>query len=182
MSNKLSNSVKISALMLLVSTSWIAVSEKPAQAGPFDFLNQINSTINDVNNTVNGIKGTGANTNNALGNLTDLLGVGKSSSPAAAAADSTAQVLSVYADWYKAVSPVEKEIINSLTSEYAEQGSVNFAAFKASDLYKGKTSQEKQKASALFFKYSEVIKAVGPQKDKFLAFAFCVNGGATNCK
>jgi hypothetical protein len=182
MSRKLSSYVKMSAFMLLAATSGIAISQKSAQAGPFDFLNQINNTVNEANHTINTVKGTGANTNSAIGNLTDLLGVGKSTTPAAANADSATQVLSVYADWYKAMSPAEKEIVNALTSDYAEQGTVNFATFKASDLYKGKTSQEKQKASALFFKYSEVVKAVGPQKDKFLAFAFCVNGGATNCK
>jgi hypothetical protein len=182
MSNKLYHPVKISALLFSASIGFVALSPRPAQAGPFDFLNQINGSVNEVNNTVNGIKGTGANTNSAVGNLSDLLGVGKSSTPATAAADTGTQVLGVYADWYKAMSPADKEIINTLTSEYAEQGSVSFTTFKATDLYKSKTSADKQKASALFFKYSEVIKAVGPQKDKFLAFAFCVNGGGTNCK
>ena len=81
------------------------------------------------------------------------------------------------------MSPAEKEIANALTSEYAEKGALDFGAFKASQLYKAvKTSQEKQAASALFFKYAEVVKVVGPQKEKFLAFAFCVNGGSTTCR
>jgi hypothetical protein len=183
MSNKLSNYVKISAFTLFVATGCVALSERPAQAGPFDFLDQINKTVNDVNGTVNGIKGTGANTNNAIGNLTDLLGVGKSAAPAAsAAADAGTQVIGAYGEWYKTMSPADKEIVAALTSEYAEQGAVSFNAFKASDLYKGKSTQDKQKASALFFKFSEVVKAVGHQKDKFLAYAFCVNGGGTSCK
>jgi hypothetical protein len=184
MSNKLSNFVKISAITLFVATGCVALSERPAQAGPFDFLDQINKTVNDVNGTVNGIKGTGANTNNAIGNLTDLLGVGKSAAPAAGAAtDSAAQVNGAYASWYQGMSPAEKEIANALTSEYAEKGALSFAAFKASDLYKAaQTSKEKQAASALFFKYAEVIKVAAPQKEKFLAFAFCVNGGSTTCK
>ena len=185
MSNTLSRCIKISALTLFAVSSSIALSERPAQAGPFDFLNQINNTIREVNGTVNGIKNTGAETNSAIGNLTDLLGVGKSAAPApgTAAVDSTAQVNGTYGAWYKGMSPAEKEIANALTSEYAEKGALDFAAFKATDLFKAaKTSQEKQAASALFFKYAEVVKVVGPQKEKFLAFAFCVNGGSTTCK
>ncbi|MCY7367341.1 MAG: hypothetical protein LH474_04230, partial [Chamaesiphon sp.] len=147
MSNKLSSYLQISALTLFVATSCVALCQSPAQAGPFDFLNQINKTINDVNGTVNSVKGTGANTNNAIGNLTDLLGVGKSAAPAANA-DPAAQVNDVYGAWYKGMSPAEKEIANALTSEYAEKGALDFAAFKSSDLYKAaKTSQEKQAAS-----------------------------------
>ncbi len=188
MSNKLSNYVKISAFTLFVATGCVALAERPAQAGPFDFLDQINKSVRDVNGTVNGIKNTGAETNNAIGNLTDLLGVGKSAAPAAgtaagATADPSAQVNTAYASWYQGMSPAEKEIANALTSEYAEKGALSFAAFKASDLYKAtKTPKEKQAASALFFKYSEVVKVAAPQKDKFLAFAFCVNGGGTSCK
>lgn len=185
MSNKISNYAKISALALFAATSCVALSERPAQAGPFDFLNQINNTVREVNGTVNGIKNTGAETNSAIGNLTDLLGVGKSAAPAAGApaADPAAQVNGAYGAWYKGMSPAEKEIANALTSEYAEKGALDFGAFKAGELYKAaKTSQEKQAASALFFKYAEVVKVVGPQKEKFLAFAFCVNGGSTTCK
>ena len=185
MSNKISNYAKISAIAIFAATSCVALSQRPAQAGPFDFLNQINNTVREVNGTVNGIKNTGAETNSAIGNLTDLLGVGKSAAPAAgvAAADPAAQVNGAYGAWYKGMSPAEKEIANALTSEYAEKGALDFAAFKSTDLFKAaKTSQEKQAASALFFKYAEVVKVVGPQKEKFLAFAFCVNGGSTTCK
>ncbi len=185
MSNKISNYAKISALAIFAATSCVALSQRPAQAGPFDFLNQINSTVREVNGTVNGIKNTGAETNSAIGNLTDLLGVGKSAAPAAGApaADPAAQVNGAYGAWYKGMSPAEKEIANALTSEYAEKGALDFAAFKSTDLFKAaKTSQQKQAASALFFKYAEVVKVVGPQKEKFLAFAFCVNGGSTTCK
>ena len=185
MSNKISNYARISALAIFAATSCVALSQRPAQAGPFDFLNQINNTVREVNGTVNGIKQTGAEASSAIGNLTDLLGVGKSAAPAAGAAaeDPAAQVNGAYGAWYKAMSPAEKEIANALTSEYAEKGALDFGAFKAGQLYKAvKTSQEKQAASALFFKYAEVVKVVGPQKEKFLAFAFCVNGGSTTCK
>ena len=183
MSNKISNyAVKISALTLLVATSCVTLHQSPAQANPFGFLDQINKTVNDVNGTVNSVKGTSANTGSAIGNLTNFLGIGASSAPAANA-DPATQVNGAYAAWYKGMTPAEKEIANALTSEYAEKGVLDFATFKSTDLYKAaKTSQEKQAVSSMFFKYSEVVKAAAPQKDKFLAFAFCVNGGSTTCK
>lgn len=51
MSNKLSNSVKISALTLFIATGCAALCQSPAQANPFGFLDQINKTVNDVNST-----------------------------------------------------------------------------------------------------------------------------------
>ena len=56
MSNKVSNYVKISALAMFAVTSCVALSQRPAQAGPFDFLNQINGTVRDVTGTVNGVR------------------------------------------------------------------------------------------------------------------------------
>ena len=184
MSNKISNYAKISALAIFAATSCVALSQRPAQAGLFDFITDMKTTVREVNATVNGIKNTNAEVISAIGNLTDLLGVAKSAAPAAgAAADPSAQVNGAYGAWYKGMSPAEKEIANALTSEYAEKGALDFGAFKAGQLYKAvKTSQEKQAASALFFKYAEVVKVVGPQKEKFLAFAFCVNGGSTTCR
>jgi hypothetical protein len=180
MNNNNFNSISIAALSLLVAVSTVTISSKSAQAGPFDFIDQINGKAKELNSTVNDLRQTGENTKSAIGNLSDLLGVRKSSTPSSA--DPNVQALGIYADWYKEMSPSEKEIVNVLTTEYAEKGAIDFASFKATDLYKSKPAAQKTKASALFFKYNELIKAIAPQKDKFLAFAFCVNGGGTNCK
>jgi hypothetical protein len=173
------NISRLLPVILMIGVSVNAIGS-PAQAGPFDFLNGINNTVNDVNNTVNGIKGTQQNTGSAIGNLTNLLGIGKPASNNSG--DPTAQVLEVYSKWYTSVSPADKEIVNMLTTQYAEDTPMTFAAFSKTPFYKGKDAQGKSQASATFFKFSEVIKAVGPQKDKFLAYAFCVNGGGKDCK
>jgi hypothetical protein len=173
------NISRLLPVVLMVGVSMSALAS-PVQAGPFDFLNSINSTVNDVNNTVNGIKGTQQNTGSAIGNLTNLLGIGQPASNNSG--DPTAQVLQVYSKWYSSVTPVDKEIVNMLTTQYAEDTPMTFAAFSKTPFYKGKDAQSKSQASATFFKFSEVIKAVGPQKDKFLAYAFCVNGGGKDCK
>jgi hypothetical protein len=176
MGNKLSKQIGILSAILLASSC--VMSATPAQAGIFDLFNQINSTVNDANRTLNNVRGTTENTTSTFNNLTNLLGVGKSNTTE----DPSVQVLSIYGDWYKSMSPADKEIANALTAEYAEKGALSFASFKSSDLYKAKNPQDQQKASATFFKFSEVVKNVGAQKDKFLAFAFCVNGGSTTCK
>jgi hypothetical protein len=44
-----------------------------------------------------------------------------------------------------------------------------------------KSFQEQQKIASLFFKLSEIIKATEGDKNRFLAFAFCINSGASNC-
>jgi hypothetical protein len=174
---QLKNIAKFLPAFLILSTSLITVV-KPAQANPFGFLNDINRSINGVNDGVNGIRGTQANATGTLGNLSNLLGLSKPETPV----DPNTQILDIYARWYVSMAPAEKEILNWLTTQYAEDKPIVFTTFSKSPLYKSMNAQTKTKASAIFFKYSEVIKAVGPQKDKFLAFSFCVNGGSTNCK
>ena len=164
---------------LLVTSISIATIVSPAHAG---FLDGINDALRGVNNTVNSIQGTQQNAGGTLGNLTNLLGIGGKPASNAAPGDPTAQVLDIYSKWYTSVTPAEKEIVNLLTTSYAEDKPMSFGDFSKSPMYQGKDTQGKSQASAIFFKFSEVIKAVGPQKDKFLAYAFCVNGGGKNCK
>jgi hypothetical protein len=169
---------KILPSLLTIGISIVAT--EPAHANPFGFINDINNALGGVNNTVNSIKGTQQNAGSTLGNLTNLLGVSQPANNTSG--DPTSQMLDIYSKWYSNVSASDKEIINWLTTQYAEDTPVNFSAFAKSPLYQGKDAQGKSQASALFFKFNELTKAVGPQKDKFLAFAFCVNGGGKNCK
>jgi hypothetical protein len=186
--NSLDNQMKVQTMRnkigrffpaLLMTSISIATVVSPARAG---FLDGINDALRGVNNTVNSIQGTQQQTTGTLGNLTNLLGIGGQPANNGAPVDSTAQVLDIYAKWYMGVTPAEKEIVNLLTTSYAEDAPMTFAAFSKTPAYKDKDAQGKSQASAIFFKFSEVIKAIGPQKDKFLAYAFCVNGGGKNCK
>ncbi|MFM2303147.1 MAG: hypothetical protein RLZZ135_554 [Cyanobacteriota bacterium] len=174
------NISKILTALLTIGIS-IATAET-AHANPFGFLNDINNAVSGINNTVNSIKRTQQNTGDTLGNLTNLLGISQPANNNADSGGSTSQVLDLYFKWYNNISASDKEIINWLTTQYAEDTLVNFSGFSKSPLYQGKDSQGKSQASALFFKFNELTKAVEPQKDKFLAFAFCVNGGGKNCK
>jgi hypothetical protein len=162
---------------LALATVSLTALVRPAQAGPFDFLNGINSTINQVNGTVNGVREVHGNTNstlNNLGGLGTLLGIG----PSAPSND----IRDIYASWYETMSPSEKEVVKALITEFAEDKILGFSNFKKTPEYSRLSSQAKSSASSIFFKFKEVSTAAQPQKDSFLAFAFCVNGGAKKCK
>jgi hypothetical protein len=160
--------VKLNLVQLLpaflVSASLIALAT-PAQANPFGFLNQVNEALGGVNHTVNTVRGTGQHATGTLGNLSNLLGIAQ---PSNAPADPNVQIMDIYAKWYGGMTP-------------AEDLPLTFANFSRTPLYKSKSAQDKPKASTTFFKFLDLVKAV-PQKDKFLAFAFCVNGGSSSCK
>jgi hypothetical protein len=172
---QLNNTTKFLPALLTIGISLTTITQ-PAQAN-FEFLDNINNTLNGVNTTINNVKDTQKNTSATLNNLTDLLGVRPPVNN-----DPSDQILEIYSKWYASVTPADKEIVNWLTTQYAEDRSITFGDFTKTPLYQSKSEQERLKVSATFFKFSEVIKAVGPQKDKFLAFAFCVNSGSTNCK
>lgn len=142
----------------------------------FNARADIFSEITNIKKTVEGTKDNIQGAGSTLGDLGKMFGIGGNNQPT----DPSAQALSVYAEWYKTMSPMEKDVVSMLATEYAEKGTLDFAGFKGTNFYKTKTIAERQKMSGIFFKFNEVAK--NAQKDKFLAFAFCVNGGGTNCK
>jgi hypothetical protein len=156
----------------LSSTSLLLNSFK-AKADIFSDLDRINQSVNEAKKNVE-------NTGSTLNGLGGMLGIGKNGNNSGSV-DSNTQVLNVYADWYKVMSPLDRDVARMLTTEYAEKGSLDFTTFKATKFYTSSTIEQRQKISAVFFKFNEIVKAV-QQKDKFLAFAFCVNGGSTSCK
>ena len=174
-SNKIRPTSILSSLVLATVSCTAMV--RPAQAGPFDFLNGVQNTINQVNGTVNGARDVHSSTNstlNNIGGLGTLLGIG----PSAPSND----IRDIYASWYGAMSPAEKEVVRVLVTEFAEDKVLEFSGFKKTPEYSRLSPQAKSNASAIFFKFKEVSKAAQPQKDNFLAFAFCTNGGAKKCK
>jgi hypothetical protein len=175
---QLNNTTKFLPALLTIGISLTAVT-KPAQAG-FGFLDDINSTLREVNTTIDTVKSTQQNTSVALTNLSNILGIAQPAN--SNSIDPTTQALDIYSKWYTSMTPSHKEIVNWLTTQYAEDLPITFAAFKKTPLYENNSEQDRPKIAITFFKFSEVIKIVGPQKDKFLAFAFCVNSGSTNCK
>jgi hypothetical protein len=160
--------------------------------------------FNDVNNNINNIRGTQKNANDAAGNVTNILGIGQPSNSTnnnttnintisvpttnndnsnSKTVDANTQLSESYLSWYSGLTPTDREIVKELTKKYAEDKPMTFAEFSKTKFYKGKNDAAKSQASAVFFKFKETIDAVGSsQKTKFLAYAFCVNGGGKDCK
>jgi hypothetical protein len=158
--------------LVLVSLSLSSV--RPAQAG---FLDGITDAIRGVNNTIDGVKDTHRNVTGTVSNLNDL-GVSLGLRPGAPSND----LFDIFGSWYGAMVPSEKEVVKALVTEFAEDKQLSFSEFKKTPEYGGLSTLAKSKASAIFFKFKEVSTAAVPVKDKFLAFAFCLSGGSTNCK
>ena len=159
--------------LTLASVSF-ATAIPPARA---DFFSDIQNTINSVNGVVTGAQEVHGATTNALtniGGLGNLLGIG----PSAPSTD----IFDIYGSWYGAMSPAEREVVRILVSDYAEDKQLFFSDFKQSPEYKSLSTSAKSSASAIFFKFREVIVNAAPNKDKFLAFAFCLGGGSTKCR
>jgi hypothetical protein len=91
-------------------------------------------------------------------------------------------IFDIYSSWYKSLSPSEKEVVNALLTEYAEDKQLSFATFNKSASYATLSPNAKSKANVIFFKFKEITVVTAPIKDRFLAFAFCLSGESANCK
>lgn len=167
------NSESMKSLNVIVS---IAAATMLALVTSFQARADIFSDINNMKRTIDGTRDNIQGAGSTLGEVGKMFGIGGNNQPT----DTGAQALSIYADWYKTMSPMEKDVVSMLTTEYAEKGTLDFAGFKDTNFYKTKTIAERQKMSGIFFKFSEVAK--NAPKEKFLALAFCINGGGNNCK
>jgi hypothetical protein len=163
--------ITLSSLVLLGLS--FATTVRPAQAG---FLDGITDAIRGVNNTVNGVRDTHKDADGALSNLGDLgstLGIGPAKDK---------DIFDTYSRWYGSVDSVEKEVIKALISDYADEKQLSFSGFKNSSQYAALSPKAKSQASSIFFKFKGITVETDKQKDKFLAFAFCLSGGGKNCR
>jgi hypothetical protein len=108
-----------------------------------------------------------------LGDLGNTLGIGLAKDK---------DIFDTYSRWYGSVDSVEKKVIKALISDYADEKQLSFDGFKKSPQYAALSSKAKSQASAIFFKFKDITAETDKQKNKFLAFAFCLGGGSTNCK
>jgi hypothetical protein len=168
-------SVTLSLLssLTLLGISFTAIAES-ARADLFGDLqggvHQVNETINTGRDIHKSVVGGIDN----LGNLARSLGL----APQAPSTD----IFDIYSSWYKSISPSEKEVVNALLTEYAEDKQLSFATFNKSVSYAGLSPMAKSKANVIFFKFKEISVVTAPIKDRFLAFAFCLSSGSTSCK
>jgi hypothetical protein len=162
----------LSSLTLLgISFTTIAESARADLFGDLQRgVKQVNETIDTGRDIHRSVVGGVDN----LSNLARSLGL----SPQAPSTD----IFDIYSIWYKSISSPEKEVVNALLTEYAEDKQLSFSTFNKSAVYAALNPSAKSKANVIFFKFKEISIVTAPIKDKFLAFAFCLSSESTNCK
>lgn len=156
----------------------LAAVQVPASAGFGDLLNtidRVNYTVNRLDRTINGT----AYTVNSLSNTLGLnVEEGDISTD-----DPTGQVLEVYQLWYEGLPAEDQETVAWLVMQKAQNQDVSFETISSSSWFTQKTPAQQSKAAANFFKLQDITEATAQEESRFLAFAFCVNGGgAESCK
>lgn len=160
--------------LLSASLALIAI-QAPASAGGFgDLIN----TVNRVNNTVYSLDRTINGTAYTINSLSETLGLNsKSNRDSIDAEDPTGQVLQVYQLWYDGMPAADQETVSWLVMQHAQNQAVTFDTVATSDWFKQKPAAQQSQVAANFFKLQNILEATAQDRSRFLAYAFCVNGG-----
>lgn len=160
--------------LLSASLALVAI-QAPASAGGFgDIIN----TINRVNNTVYSLDRTINGTAYTINSLSETLGLNLgSNSDSIDAEDPTGQVLQVYQLWYDGLPAADQETVSWMVMQQAQNQAVTFDTISTSDWFLQKPPAQQSQAAANFFKLQNIVEATAQDRSRFLAFAFCVNGG-----
>ncbi|PZO22230.1 MAG: hypothetical protein DCF25_03260 [Leptolyngbya foveolarum] len=155
----------------------LAAVQVPASAGFGDLLNtidRVNYTVNRLDRTINGTAYTVNSLSNTLG-----LNVREGD---ISADDPTGQVLQVYQLWYEELPAADQETVAWMVMQKAQNQDISFETISSSDWFLQKTPAQQSQAAANFFKLQNITEAAAQEESRFLAFAFCVNGGAGSCE
>ena len=168
--------IKTGLTGLASATCLLVAMQTTALANPFggllNTINQVNGTINAVDRTINGTAYT-------INSLSETLGI--NSSEAEAESDPTAQVMSLYETWHSDLSPSEQETVAWLVMEHARNQGVSFDTILASSQFAQMSSTDQSQVAANYFKLQSLLDASAQDSNRFLSYAFCVNGGSTSC-
>jgi hypothetical protein len=174
--------LKFSLISLASASAMVLALQSSALANPFRFINDIVDTINNANRSVDSLNRAINNTSDTINNLTNTLGINPNNLDSSVSdADSTGQVLLVYDAWYSELSTSDQEIVSWLVMEHARNPAVSFETIASSEWFWQQSVEEQSQVAAMYFKLDEIIKATQNEKGRFLAYAFCVNGGAESC-
>ena len=156
----------------------LAAVQVPAFAGFGDLLNtidRVNYTVNRLDRTINGTAYT-------VNSLSNTLGLNVSEGDISAD-DPTGQVLEVYQLWYEDLPAADQETVAWLVMQKAQNQDISFETISSSSWFLQKTPAQQSQAAANFFKLQNITEAAAQEESRFLAFAFCVNGGgAESCE
>lgn len=159
---------------ILSATCLLVAAQVPASAGFGRVLNtidRVNYNVNRLDRTINGTAYT-------INSLSNTLGLNSSDTEGAVTADDpTGQVLQVYQLWYEGLPAADQENVSWLVMQNAQGQDVSFETISSSDWFLQKTPEQQSQAASNFFKLQNIMEATAQEESRFLAFAFCVNGG-----
>ena len=164
----------------LSATCVLLAAQVSVSANPFNGLmnavNNVNRTVYSLDRTINGTAYT-------INSLSETLGLNLGGGTVDAdESDPTGQVLQVYQLWYEDLSASEQETVSWLVMEHARNQAVDFETVSSSDWFLQKPAAEQSQVAASFFKLQNIVEATAQDRSRFLAFAFCVNGGGAECE
>lgn len=156
----------------------VAFGQISVFALPLDELDDILDSIEDGIEIIN-------RTGETIDEITEFLGIDEEDEQEAETDDSEAKqirkLFTLYATWYKGLSPSEQNLVSWLTLEYAKNQDMNFNLLASRDCFSEKSLQEQAKIGQIYYKFDAIYQAVEDNKSIFLAFAFCVNSGSESC-
>ncbi|MEQ8959888.1 MAG: hypothetical protein RLP02_18515 [Coleofasciculus sp. C2-GNP5-27] len=158
----------------LLAVLAVCLSPMTSLAGFGDLIRDVNDAVNTINNTRRAVDGT-------VNNLSDVLGIDGNVSDSD---DPTQQVLDLYQSWYQQLAASEQELVSALIMQYAKNQQMTFETLSTTEWFLQQSMQDQQKIGGLFFKVNQILEGVeetGGERNRFLAFAFCVNSGGQDC-
>ena len=168
---------KFVTLSLLSSLTLLGISFTAAESARADLFGDLQRGIREVTKPIETAKEIHKDVAGGITNVGDLArSLGLAPQPA------STDIFDIYSSWYKSISPSEREVVNALVTEHAEDKQLSFAIFNKSTRYAALSSGAKSQANVIFFKFKEITVVTAPIKERFLAFAFCLNSESTRCK
>ncbi len=161
----------------LSCASVISMSALPASAGFGGLLDRVDDINRKIDRTDRVIERSESN----VGRIEDRLGIELESSEYEED-DPVGNAIAIYGEWYPDINAEEQEIVNYLILQSAQGKLSSFDEFSSSEWFMTKSSQEQAQVSSTYMNLAQILELAQPEPNRFYAFAFCVNGGGTNCR
>lgn len=146
---------------------------------PLDEIDDILDSIQDGIEIIN-------RTGDTIDDVTEFLGIDGDDEPDNETDDDSdvnklKKLFTLYATWYKGLSPSEQHLVSWLTLEYAKNQDMNFNLLASRDCFSEQSLEEQAKIGKIYYKFDAIYQAVEDNQSLFFAFAFCVNSGSESC-
>jgi ABC-type multidrug transport system fused ATPase/permease subunit len=177
--------LKFSALLgkvFIGVVSMLLLTQATASANPFDSINDILNIVDDANRVLDRTNTTIDRTSGSVDRLFDTLNLSPDTvNTSVSGENSIDQVLRIYEAWYGTLTPNDKETVAWLVMQHARSQTMTFETLSSSEWFLQKPVDEQMQVGNVFFKLQQIIDETVNERERFLAFAFCVNSGQQSC-